>query len=93
LADIHAAWWGRPPWDVLGWSLPDQAEVDRRIKDVRGRISRFTNYLGDRLTENQLSIYREVLAALPDLYTRLTLPDAYTVVHEDIHIGNVLYPT
>jgi len=92
LADIHSAWWGRPPWDVLGWSLPDQAEVDRRIKDVRGRIGRFSNFLGDRLTENQRNIYSEVLAALPDLYTRLTLPDAYTVVHEDIHIGNVLYP-
>lgn len=92
LADIHAVWWERPPWDVIGWSLPDQVEVDRRIKDVSDRIVRFTNFLGDRLTEQRRDIYGEVLAALPKLYTRLTLPTAYTVVHDDIHIGNVLYP-
>jgi len=92
LADIHASWWGRPPWDAIGWSLPDQAEVERRVMDVRDRIDRFTKFLGDRLTEKRRAIYREVLAALPDLYTRLTIPTAYTVVHDDIHIGNVLYP-
>lgn len=92
LADIHAAWWERPPWDVIGWSLPDEAEVERRIKDVSNRIARFINFLGDRLTENRRSIYGGVLAALPELYARLTLPTAYTVVHDDIHIGNVLYP-
>jgi thiamine kinase-like enzyme len=92
LADIHATWWERPPWDVIGWSLPDQVEVDRRIKDVSDRIARFINFLSDRLTENRRIIYGEVLAALPDLYTRLKLPNAYTVVHDDIHIGNFLYP-
>ena len=92
LADIHAAWWERPPWDVIGWSLPDQVEVDRRINDVENRIARFTDFLGDRLSEKRRGIYREVLAALPDLYARLKLPTAYTVVHDDIHIGNVLYP-
>ncbi|HSL55502.1 MAG TPA: phosphotransferase [Pyrinomonadaceae bacterium] len=92
LADIHATWWGGPPWDVIGWTLPDQVEVDRRIKDVSERIARFASFLGDRLTEKRRDTYDEVLAALPDLYTRLTLPTAYTVVHDDIHIGNVLYP-
>jgi hypothetical protein len=92
LADIHATWWERPPWDVIGWSLPDQVEVDRRIKDVGDRIGRFMDFLGDRLNEKRRGIYREVLAALPDLYTRLKLPTAYTVVHDDLHIGNVLYP-
>jgi thiamine kinase-like enzyme len=92
LADVHAAWWGRPPWDVIGWSLPDQVEVNRRIKDVGERVVRFTNFLGDRLSEERRGIYGEVLAALPDLYARLMLPTAYTVVHDDIHIGNILYP-
>lgn len=92
LADVHATWWGRPPWDVIGWSLPDRVEVDRRIKDVGDRITRFKNFLGDRLSEKRRDIYREVLAALPNLYKRLTLPTAYTVVHDDIHLGNVLYP-
>jgi thiamine kinase-like enzyme len=50
------------------------------------------DFLGDRLTMKRRKIYDEVLAGLPDLYTRLTLRSAYTVIHDDIHIGNVLYP-
>lgn len=92
LADIHAAWWEQPPWDVIGSSLPDQAEVARRIQEVRERIGRFINFLNDRLSAKRREIYREVLAALPHLYTRLTQRRGYTVVHDDIHIGNVLYP-
>jgi hypothetical protein len=92
LADIHAAWWEQPPWDVIGGSVPDRAEVDRRIQQVSERIALFTNFLGDRLSAKRRDIYREVLAGLPVLYTRLMLPRAYTVIHDDIHIGNVLYP-
>lgn len=92
LADIHAAWWRQPPWEVMGSSLPDRAEVDRRIHDVRERLALFMNFLGDRLSERRQRIYHDVLAALPDLYMRLLLPTAYTVVHDDVHIGNVLYP-
>lgn len=92
LADIHAAWWERPPWEVIGSSQPDQAEIKRRIVDVSERLTLFTNFLGDRLSEKRRGIYREVIAALPALYERLILPRAYTVIHDDIHIGNVLYP-
>lgn len=92
LADIHSAWWEQPPWDAIGFSLPDQTEVDRRIQDVTERIGLFTTFLGDRLSERRRAIYRDVLAALPTLYKRLTRPEAYTVIHDDIHIGNVLYP-
>jgi Ser/Thr protein kinase RdoA (MazF antagonist) len=92
LADIHAAWWGRPPWDAIGFSQPDRAEVDRRITDVTKRVGLFTDFLGDRLSEKRRGIYQEVLAGLPDLYERLINPLSYTVIHEDTHIGNVLYP-
>lgn len=92
LAHIHATWWEQPPWHVIGGSFPDRAEVDRRIQEVSERIALFTNFLGDRLSARRRDTYREVLAALPDLYERLTLRRAYTVVHDDIHIGNVLYP-
>jgi hypothetical protein len=92
LADIHASWWEKPPWHVIGSSFPDRAEVDRRIQEVSARIALFTNFLGDRLSAKRRDIYNEVLAALPELYTRMTQHRAYTVVHDDIHIGNVLYP-
>ncbi len=92
LADIHAAWWQSPPWEVIGSSLPDRVEVDRRIQEVSERVGRFENFLNDRLSLQRRNIYREVLEALPNLYKRLTFGNAYTVIHDDIHIGNVLYP-
>lgn len=92
LADVHAAWWEQPPWKSIGWTLPDRAEVERRIHDVAGRVELFLDFLGDRLSERRRAIYHDVLAALPQLYTRLMEPRAYTVIHDDIHVGNVLYP-
>lgn len=92
LADVHAAWWEQPPWEVIGGSFPDRAEVDRRIQDVQERLALFMNFLGDRLSAKRRNTYQQVLDALPDLYARLTLRRAYTVVHDDIHIGNALYP-
>lgn len=92
LADVHAAWWEQPPWELIRWTLPDRAEVERRIQDVGERVVLFANFLGDRLSDQRRAIYREVLAGLPKLYRRLMLPRAYAVIHDDIHIGNVLCP-
>jgi len=92
LAEVHAAWWEQPPWELIGWTLPDRAEVERRIQDVGERVALFANFLGDRLSDKRRAIYRDVFAALPKLYKRLMLPRAYTVIHDDIHLANVLYP-
>ena len=92
VATLHAAWWERPPWEVLGLHLPDQRVIDARIADVRRRIERFVDFLDDRLSPERCTTYRAVLEALPRLYRRLLQGRAYTVVHDDLHAGNVLYP-
>ena len=92
IAAVHAAWWERPPWEVLGLRQPDQPVIDARIADVRGRIGRFVDFLGDRLSPERRAMYRTVLEGLPRLYRRLLEGRAYTVVHDDLHAGNVLYP-
>jgi Phosphotransferase enzyme family len=92
VAMLHAAWWEQPPWEVLGLRQPDQTVIDARIADVRGRIARFVDFLGDRLPPERCAMYRMVLQGLPRLYRRLVEPRAYTVVHDDLHVGNVLYP-
>jgi hypothetical protein len=92
IATVHAVWWERPPWEVLGLRPPDQMAIDARIADVRGRIERFIDFLDDRLSPERRAMYRAILEALPRLYSRLLEHRAYTVVHDDIHIGNVLYP-
>ena len=92
LADVHVAWWQRPPYDVLGWTPLTPEALDDRIADVRSRVSAFMAFLGDRTSPERHHRLSEVLDALPHLYTRLLDPTAYTVVHDDIHIGNVLFP-
>jgi hypothetical protein len=92
VAWLHAAWWERPPWAVLRLRPPDRPAIDARIADVRGRIERFMDFLGDRLSPERRAMYRAVLEGLPRLYGRLLEGRAYTVVHDDIHAGNVLYP-
>ena len=92
VAVLHAAWWERPPWEVLGSGPPDQAVIDARIADVRTRTERFVDYLADRLSPERRAMYRAVLDGLPRLYRRLLEGRAYTVVHDDLHVGNVLYP-
>ena len=92
VARVHAAWWERPPWAVLGLPPPDRPAIEARIADVRGRVERFEAFLGDRLSPERRATYRAVLEGLPRLYERLLEGRAYTVVHDDLHAGNVLYP-
>ena len=92
VAAVHAAWWEQAPWEALGLRPPDKPAIDARIADVRGRIERFIDFLGDRLSPARIAMYTAVLDALPRLYERLVDGRAYTVVHDDLHVGNVLYP-
>jgi len=92
IAAVHAAWWEEPPWEVLGLRPPDEAAIEARIADVRLRVERFAAFLADRLSPERRATYRAVLAGLPRLYERLLLGRAYTVVHDDLHAGNALYP-
>jgi len=92
VATIHSAWWEHPPWRLLGLQQPDQQMIDARIADVRDRTGRFVDFLGERLSSQRRAMYRSIIENLPRLYTRLLDRRAYTVVHDDIHAGNVLYP-
>lgn len=92
LARIHAAWWDEPPFEVAGQPLPNAAELQQRITRVRTQVGEFMGLLGGRLSRDRQQIYRAVTAALPGLYTRLLDKRGFTVVHDDVHVGNVLYP-
>jgi hypothetical protein len=92
VAQLHAVWWERPPWEILGLRPPDRSAIDARIADVSDRVVRFMDFLGDRLSPERGDMYRTILENLPQLYVRLLDGRAYTVVHDDLHAGNVLYP-
>lgn len=92
LAQVHARWWGRPPLEIAGQALLSDATIAERTAALAARAAAFQEMLGDRLSPERRQIYAEVLDALPRLFARLRSPFAMSVVHDDIHIGNFLYP-
>lgn len=92
LAEIHAIWWDEPPFEVAGQPSPNAAELEQRIARVRKQVGEFMDFLGGRLSDARQQIYHTVTAALPRLYTRLLDARGFSVVHDDVHVGNVLYP-
>jgi hypothetical protein len=92
LAQIHASFWSRPPFHLSGQGVLTESDLQQRVQMLSERTNAFMAMLGDRLGDERRAIYREVLAALPLLFRRLMSPHGMTVVHDDIHIGNFLYP-
>ena len=92
LAQIHAIWWDRPPFEISGQPWPNAEELEQRIAHVRSDVGDFIEFLGGRLSKPRHKTYENVLQALPVLYTRLLDARGFSVVHDDVHIGNVLYP-
>ena len=93
LAQIHAAWWEHPPFEISRQPWPNAEEIAQRIGRVRAQVNEFVAMLGDRLTAASQELLQRVLASLPRLYVRLLDAQGYTVVHDDIHVGNVMYPS
>lgn len=92
LSQIHAAWWERPPFEISNQPWPNPTEIEQRIARVQAQVGEFLGMLGDRLSAERHQLIRRALGSLPRLYRRLLDPTGYTVIHDDVHVGNVLYP-
>ena len=94
LAKLHAHWWNAPQLGVqLGtrYTAEEAAASEKRLHDT---FPRFVDYLGDALLPAQRRIYEKVLASdlLQRLSQRLIDQRNVTIVHGDVHTGNVLLP-
>lgn len=92
LAHVHSLSWESPPFELIGAHTLDAAAIAQRVEQLRARTEAFQAMLGDSLSDKRRAIYRRVLAALPRLLQRLSAVRAMAIVHDDIHIGNFLYP-
>lgn len=92
LAYVHAAFWEKPPFSISGQNVLTEQDIYERVQVITHRTRAFMEMLGDRLGDDRRRIYDNVLRALPRLFRRLMTPRGMTVVHDDIHIGNFLYP-
>jgi thiamine kinase-like enzyme len=92
LAHIHSLSWEKPPFALIGAQLLDAAAIAQRVETLTQRTHAFQTFLGDALSDERRALYRRVLNALPHLFQRLSVVRGMAIVHDDIHIGNFLYP-
>lgn len=94
LAKLHAHWWNAPALGVsLGqrYSLEQDAPVRQRLYDT---YPKFADHLGDALLPAQRQMYEKILQSnmLDRLADRLIQQHNVTLVHGDVHTGNVMLP-
>ncbi len=93
LADLHAFWWDRKSLgrEVGRLPAPDTVQVDMAQKALN--YARLADFLGDRLAPSRRSMFDRLLSNLPDVQARrLAAGRNLTLIHDDPHAGNFLYP-
>jgi aminoglycoside phosphotransferase (APT) family kinase protein len=94
LANLHAHWWNSP---VLGKQLGSRYTAEQSTaseKRLHETFPQFVDYLGDALLPAQRHMYEKILRSdlLKRLSRRLIEQHNVTLVHGDVHTGNVMLP-
>ena len=92
LADLHAHWWDNPALEgILGSAL--SGDQLRQFYDSEVAVyPAFADFMGDRLPAHRRAIYEVARAQLADLMVQRHAKGHLTLVFEDVHSGNFLYP-
>ncbi len=91
LAALHTFWWNDLRLTNEFASRPASATIERTFKDGEEALSRFLNFLGDRLSQNRRAVYEKVFASEPALTQALSPDGAVTLIHGDAHFWNFLF--
>ena len=94
LASLHGRFWESP---LLGQGLGERMTADRATTQTQRLIATlpaFFDYLGDAFLPKQRAIYKRIVDSthLERAYQRLIALDRVTLVHGDVHTGNVMLP-
>jgi len=93
LADLHAYWWDHPRLGKDIGERPTSESLLEEVEDYRQRLPKFVEFMVDRLSDERCRVQERVLAALPALLVgRLASDKGLTLIFEDVHAGNFLYP-
>jgi thiamine kinase-like enzyme len=93
LARIHAYWWDHPRLGRDVGALSTATSLRAEMAENERRWPAFVDLLGDRLSIERRGVYERVLASfLPVQLRRLAEGEDLTVIHDDPHAGNFLYP-
>jgi hypothetical protein len=92
LADLHAHWWDHPQLETTFGGAPSADRLrDWYVQDAED-YRNFADFLADRLPAQRRVIYERVIGQLPDLIVSRYAQGNLTLVFEDVHVGNFLYP-
>lgn len=92
LADLHAFWWNNPQLKTtFGGALSGNALRQNYDEDI-AIYPAFADFMGDRLPPHCRAIYEHVSPKLTDLMVNRLAQGNLTLVFEDVHSGNFLYP-
>lgn len=94
LASLHARFWNSP---LLGTKLGTSMTAEQAEKSnnrLHESFPHFDDYLGDALLPAQRQMYEKILASsfLDRLGQRLIEQRQVTLIHGDVHTGNVMLP-
>jgi hypothetical protein len=87
-ARFHAALWDDPRLGISIGNWLDDAGIDQFFQRLATEVARFTERLGDRLSDERRSVYDRLLDAGPRLFARYHARANLTVVQGDAHAWN-----
>jgi Phosphotransferase enzyme family len=91
-ARFHAHWWDDPRLGATVGRWVDAAAVEEFLNRLAGKISSFSDRMGDRLPKERKDLYERLIDRGPDLLKRALGGPAATIVHGDAHVWNCFIP-
>mgnify|MGYP001550147069 CR=1 FL=1 len=93
LAEIHAKFWNHPELEMSLASPPDNNEKDNETALFLSYFEEFTAFLGDRINQETIEIYKKAISNYYPLLTGSFCENKHkTLCHGDAHIWNFLFP-
>lgn len=94
LAKLHASWWNSPRLGTTLGKRYTREEADATHQRLRASFPKFCDFLGDALLPRQRAAYERILASnfLDRLTERLISQHNVSLVHGDMHTGNIMLP-
>lgn len=92
LADLHAYWWNQSQLETVFGGKSSANGLRKNIETNAEVFALFADFMGDRLSAHRREIFSLATEKLADALIRRYQENHFTLVFEDVHTGNFLYP-
>ncbi len=92
LVDLHAYWWDSPELSTTFGGVPSDDSLRENLTEEVNLYPAFAEFMRDRLSPTRRRVYETVIPQLPEMMIHRFAQGNLTLVFEDVHTGNFLYP-